>query len=249
MNQADIFRIAYEQHAVDMNCRPKDFTCGEPMVVLSQANEGARAYLKNYPFFVDIACYGANVVASVDPCMEEFVRAFIRVEPPYSVFDPLSIIRLQEECARYNRQVKFLAEYWLPDLDFLQAIHCTYETRLLQNKDFTELYLPEWSNALCADRKHLDVLGVGAYENGKLIGLAACSADAEKMWQIGIDVLPEYRKKGIASALTSQLAMKILEKDIVPFYCCAWANFASFRNAYKVGFRPSWAEMTAVPMS
>ena len=29
-----------------------------------------------------------------------------------------------------------------------------------------------------------DVLGVGAYDNGKLVGLAGCSADCEDMWQI-----------------------------------------------------------------
>ena len=48
------------------------------------------------------------------------------------------------------------------------------------------LYLPEWSNALCSDRKNLDVLGVGAYDKDKLIGFAACSADCDDMWQIGL---------------------------------------------------------------
>ena len=65
------------------------------------------------------------------------------------------------------------------------------------------------------------------------------------MWQIGVDVLPEYRKNGIASALTSNLALKILERGKVPFYCAAWSNIKSVRNAIKSGFRPAWVEMTA----
>jgi len=97
---------------------------------------------------------------------------------------------------------------------------------------------------LCKDRKELDVLGVGAYHEGKLIGLAACSADCNTMWQIGVDVLPEYRSQGIASALTSRLAVEILERGKVPFYCCAWSNVKSARNAIKSGFRPAWVEMT-----
>jgi len=97
---------------------------------------------------------------------------------------------------------------------------------------------------LCEDRKELDVLGVGAYHEGKLIGLAACSADCNTMWQIGVDVLPEYRRQGIASALTSRLAVEILERGKVPFYCCAWSNVKSARNAIKSGFRPEWVEMT-----
>ena len=118
---------------------------------------------------------------------------------------------------------------------------------MLHQEDFPELYPPQWSNALCADRKQLDVLGVGAYDHGKLIGFAACSADCDRMWQIGVDVLPEYRRQGIASSLTSRLALEILQRDKVPFYCCAWSNIRSARNAFKCGFAPAWAEMTLKP--
>lgn len=64
------------------------------------------------------------------------------------------------------------------------------------------MYKPEWSNALYEDRRPLDVLGVGAYDKNKLIGLAGCSADCDRMWQMGADVLPEYRRKGIAVTLS-----------------------------------------------
>jgi ribosomal protein S18 acetylase RimI-like enzyme len=69
------------------------------------------------------------------------------------------------------------------------------------------------------------------------------------MWQIGVDVLPEYRRKGIASALTSKLALEILERDKVPFYCTAWSNLRSVRNAVKCGLMPSWVEMSVKPVS
>ena len=95
-----------------------------------------------------------------------------------------------------------------------------------------------------AEGKELDVLGVGAFDGERLIGLAACSADCDTMWQIGIDVLPEYRRQGIASALTSRLAIEVLNVGKVPFYCCAWSNVKSARNAIKSGFRPAWVELT-----
>lgn len=81
----------------------------------------------------------------------------------------------------------------------------------------------------------------------ELIGMAGCSADCDSMWQIGVDVLPDYRRKRIASALTSRLASEILERDKVPFYCCAWSNIRSARNAVKSGFVPAWVEMTIKP--
>ena len=112
---------------------------------------------------------------------------------------------------------------------------------------FSALYQPQWSNALCEERRELDVLGVGAWVDGELAGLAGCSADCESMWQIGVDVLPEYRKKGIASALTSRLALEIMQRGKVPFYCSAWSNLPSVRNAVKSGFVPAWVELSIQP--
>ena len=89
------------------------------------------------------------------------------------------------------------------------------------------------------------MLGVGAYDGDRLIGFAGCSADCPEMWQIGIDVLPEYRRKGIASALTNQLARAVFARGKVPFYAAAWSNIRSVRNAIRSGFKPAWTAMTA----
>ena len=70
-------------------------------------------------------------------------------------------------------------------------------------------------------------------------------ADCETMWQIGIDVLPSHRRQGVASALTSRLALEIISRGKVPFYCAAWCNIKSVRNAIRSGFRPRWTEITA----
>lgn len=50
-----------------------------------------------------------------------------------------------------------------------------------------------------------------------------------------------------SSALTGRLAREILERGKVPFYCCAWSNIRSVRNAVKSGFVPAWVEMTIKP--
>ena len=154
---------------------------------------------------------------------------------------------LNDALQKEKIRICFMAEYFLPDLDCLRILECGYELRVLRQEDFSTLYKKEWSNALCEKRKHLDILCVGAFDGQKLVGLAGCSADCDSMWQIGIDVLPKYRQKGIASALTSRLAIETLERGKVPFYCCAWSNIKSARNAIKSGFRPAWVEMTVKP--
>lgn len=154
---------------------------------------------------------------------------------------------LNERLIEKGHKICFMTEYYLPDIDRIPVLSCAYETRILHQEEFEGLYLPEWSNALCKERKHLDILGVGAYDGNEMVGLAACSADCEDMWQIGVDVLPKYRQQGIASALTSALAKEIINRHKVPFYCTAWSNVRSVRNAVKSGFVPAWVEMTVKP--
>lgn len=173
------------------------------------------------------------------------VAEYIAQFPLEHCFETPNIHVLDEKLAEFGYKTCFMAEYFLPDITQLQAIECAYELRVLYPEDFSKFYKPKWANALCKDRKELDVLAVGAFDKGKLIGLAGASKDCEMMYQIGVDVLPAYRRNGVASAVTSRLALEILNLGKVPFYCAAWSNIKSVRNAIKSGFRPAWVELTA----
>ena len=248
MDNKEILRTAMEQSALDINCKASDFLCGNNVIVRSGIGKNARKYYKE-PIACNLVSYGNNIVASVRDEYREIVEEYINKYEFYHCFETPNMHWLNERLLKKGQKVCFMAEYYLPDMEKLRALPCNYELRLLKQPDFAELYKPEWSNALCKDRKELDVLGVGAYDCGKLIGLAGCSADCDTMWQIGVDVLPEYRRKGIAAALTSNLAVEILKRDKVPFYCSAWSNIRSVRNAVKSGFIPAWVEMTVKPES
>ena len=244
MTNREILEIAMRQSATDLSASPEDFRKSENVAVISEENENARRYL-TLPFACQLVSYGSNIVASTSPELREITREYINKFEPCHCFETPNLHVLMEKLRPFGLDICFMAEYWLPDLDILRPLPCAYERKLLTQKDFKNLYLPEWSNALCEKRKHLDMLGVGAYDGEKLIGLAGCSADCDEMWQIGVDVLPDYRRKGIASALTSSLACEIVKRGKVPFYCCAWSNIASARNAIRSGFRPAWVECTA----
>ena len=244
LTNQDIRRIALQQSAYDSNCEPEDFLKTENVVTISQKHPRARAYL-DLPLSCDLVSYGSNIVAQASPEIAPLVKQYIDRYPVEHCFETPNLHVLDEMLRPFGQKICFMAEYFLPDVDAVKELLCDYELRVLHQEDFADLYLPQWSNALCEKRKHLDVLGVGAYDGEKLIGLAGCSADCEEMYQIGIDVLPEYRRKGIASALTSRLALEILKLDKVPFYCAAWCNIKSVRNAIRSGFRPAWVAMTA----
>ncbi len=244
MTNQEILNIALQQSAYDFGCNPEDFLSNENKIVLSEKNEKARAYLP-LPFECDMVSYGNGIVAQVSLRMKETVSRYINKYEAYHCFETPNVTALNEELEKFDYKVCFMAEYFLPNVNILRELPCAYELKLLYPEDFRQYYTSDWGNALCEKRKQLDVLAVGAFDDGKLIGLAGCSADCETMYQIGVDVLPGYRRQGIASAVTSKLALEILKLGKVPFYCAAWSNIKSVRNAIKCGFRPAWVELTA----
>lgn len=242
----DVLQIAMRQSAWDFNCSESDFLKSENVIVSSKVGPLAKKYYQE-PIACNFITYGHNIVASVKEEYREIVKEYIGKFAFYHCFETPNLHWLDSRMSQKGQKVCFMAEYFLPDMHQMRRLPCDFTCKVMGPGDFEGLYLPEWGNALCEARKSLDILGVGAYEGQKLIGLAGCSADCDGMWQIGVDVLPAFRRQGVASALTSRLAMETLERGRVPFYCCAWSNIASARNAVKSGFRPAWVEMTVKP--
>lgn len=246
MTNREMMEIAMRQSAEDMGCHEEDFKEDKNVIRPLKMGRNARKYLKE-PITCNFVSYGNNIVAASINETLDVVSEYVGKFEYYHCFETLNMHWLNERLIEKGHKICFMAEYYLPDIDRIPVLSCAYETRILHQEEFEELYLPEWSNALCKERKHLDILGVGAYDGNEMVGLAACSADCEDMWQIGVDVLPKYRRQGIASALTSALAKEIINRHKVPFYCTAWSNIRSVRNAVKSGFVPAWVEMTVKP--
>lgn len=246
LDNTTILKIAMEQSAADLCAKPSDFEKRENVTVISEKNESARKYL-TLPFSCQLVSYGSNIVASVSREYLDIAEKYISSFPVEHCFETPNMHVLNDALLERGQKICFMAEYFLPDVSLLRELECGYEMRILEPADFSGVYLPEWSNALCEKRRELDMIAVGAFDGERLVGLAGASADCETMWQIGIDVLPDYRRRGIASALTSRIAVEILKRGKVPFYCAAWCNIKSVRNAIRCGFRPAWVEMTAKP--
>ena len=247
MTQSEILAAAMRQSAIDCSCLEEDFCKETNVIAEARPSEKASRFLAN-PVICMLVSYGSNVVASCRADLVPEVQAFVNgVQKFYRCFEPPAIYELNRILRKADAEAAWMHSFYLPDPDavFRAELSCPYPTRELHPEDFTKLYLPEWGNALCSERKELDMLGVGAYDGDRLIGLAGCSADCAEMWQIGIDVLPEYRRKGVASMLTNRLARAVFERDKIPFYAAAWSNVRSVKNGLRSGFRPAWAALTA----
>ena len=72
-----------------------------------------------------------------------------------------------------------------------------------------------FENAITFDEngKCISQIAYCAYDNGKIIGVAGADKVNEDIWEVGIEVLPEYRKSGLATILTKNLTRKNTPED------------------------------------
>lgn len=97
-----------------------------------------------------------------------------------------------------------------------------------------------------ADSERPDRALVVAKCQQTVIGMAGASADCDNMWQIGVQVLPEYQKQGVGKALVSHLTAYLLEQHIIPYYTTSLGHLASQNLALSLGYWPAWVEMRTV---
>lgn len=240
--------IAMEQAARDCGCSPDDFLKESSTVVTPTALHGAKKYLKG-PQFCHMVSFGRGVVASVDARLADFMRSYLQsLGDPFRAFDAPYLNQITREVARYGQSLCFMAEYFLPDPQLpAPFVPQGLEIRMLYGKEIAQLYGDRrFSMALSytTDDEKKDVIAAVGYLDGALAGVAGASDDCEQMWQVGIDVLPQFRRRGVASALVRELTRQILKLGKVPFYGTAWSNLASKRTAMQAGYRQSWVEIS-----
>ncbi len=79
---------------------------------------------------------------------------------------------------------------------------------------------------------------IGVVIAGQLLSLAHSSRRTQEACELGIDTVPEARRKGYALAATIVWAQTVLREGIVPIYSTLAENSASLRLAAAAGYRP-----------
>ena len=236
-----------QQLSVDFNCTPEDLRAKENVVTVSELKEGRRRYSPGKPF-LQMVTLGMNTVIMADECMHGFLRDFVRNVEGHRLFELNHLIKLNEELARYGYRMNPTHHMFLPARDVTPDAR--FEVQWLTGSGIDRFYGdPRFPNAIaypvpCPARP--DRIAVLAVEGDTVMGMSGCSEDAPHWQQIGIDVLPEYRSKGIGTGLVSLLRNRITAMGDVPFYGTAAANIASQNIALNSGFRPAWTETEAV---
>lgn len=267
MEYSKMKNIVLEQSAKDMMCDKNDFLKNEITVVSMTEDEKSqnRGNKKSIPskLFCNFVYFGSGLVCTVDSKIYEKVKNLLENDLDknelYRSFEPDFIYKLNEILLPFERKINCMANFCLPQNDFLDFSVSSvnldnFECKFFYDKEIASFYNEKgFDNALdygsCLledEKKRKDKIAVVAYIDNKIAGIAACTDDCDSMWQIGVDVVKEFRGKNIASFLVNKLAHKIFEAGKVPYYCTAWSNVSSRNTAIKAGFKPAWVEIACV---
>lgn len=120
---------------------------------------------------------------------------------------------------------------------------------LVENKSRDEIFslrgLQGFDNSLAFDdRGHTPTKAACIARNGDMItGVSgAAPASPEGLWEVGVDVLPEYRNSGMGTYLVTKLTGELLKRDVVPFYSASVTNIGSQMVAARCGYIPAWVD-------
>lgn len=245
----DYFERLLQQLSIDFNCDPDNLRAKENIITISALNEGRRSYCPEKPF-LQLVTLGENAVIMSDECLQEFLHGWVKDVEGYSLFDSGNLMKLNEELKKYGYQMNPTHHMFLPCSDV--SIEKRYQVKWFYGNEINQFYGDlRFPNAIafpipCPVRP--DRIVVIAVDGDTIMGMAGCSEDAPHWQQIGIDVLPEYRSRGIGTYLVSLLTNKIIEMGDIPFYGTAAANTRSQNIAINCGFRPVWVETDAMKL-
>lgn len=137
--------------------------------------------------------------------------------------------------------------HYIPDVKKFESLPFPneYSYELLQGNDIDKLKdISGFDNSLsfdCNGNTSTNIVLL-AKKGDEIIGLAGAEMETEKLWEVGIDVKPEYRKSGLGTKLVSNLTADIIKQGAVPFYSASVTNLGSQMVANRSGYIPCWID-------
>lgn len=222
MERNEILTISQEYLAEYLNCTVQELNKDE---LIFAANDK-----KDYPF-LEICTMGQSTIVSASHSLIDKLRNLLSNKSRDEIFECPFV---------YGQSI-----YYIPDCKKLKkkALNPEIEYELLQDKEIQKLRgIKGFENSLVFDENGntSTCIVLCASKDNEIAALASASKESDKMWELGVDVKPMYRKKGLATILVTNLACEILEQGKVPFYCASTTNVGSQAVAYRSGFLPCW---------
>jgi len=235
--------------SIEYNCSEDDFKSDKNIITVSALRDGRRNYSNKKDFF-RMVTLGSNAVITADKQLHGFLAEFAKDRAGHWLFEFPNLLPLEKELNLHGYTLSQTAHMFLPsghqNPNPASDSYEDFQIKWFFGEEIHRFYgNPDFPNAICSEYlpHRPDRAVVCAVKGEKIIAMAGCSEDAPRWMQIGIDVLPEYRSRGIGSLLVSLLKNMIEQNGDIPFYGTSLSNYHSWNIALNCGFYPAWVEI------
>lgn len=237
--------ILTRQLAIDF-CTDVDSVLSKENIFTEYKRIEGRRIFQERECFLKVAVVNGKILASGKKNIIEWVRDKYKNGNGAWFMDMECLHELEEGLSNFGCRIGQAHPFYIATNQSEVDIK-NYDIRLFVGEELEQFRGDErFGEAFIFDVLPKDEIGVGAYKNGKILGMAGATSDSDMMWQIGINVMPEAEGLGIGTMLVSIIKNEILSRGKLPFYGTSMSHIASQRVALSAGFTPAWAELYCV---
>lgn len=239
----NILKKFKQQMATDYNCTLEDIDKKENIITKTSLNIGRRKY-EEEGFKFQMLCYNNKIIVSTISEIIPWCEEKLKKLSGEWIFEFENLRAIDNKLNEYNQEIGDIHHYYLPFKDTSNVNPIT-KVKWYEQDEIEEFRgNNRFQEAFAFDDAYPDVLAVAASDDdGNIMAMAGASKDCENLWQIGIDVLPEFRGNGLGTNLVILLKNEILKRGRVPYYGTVGSHFYSQNIAINAGFMPVWAEV------
>lgn len=201
-----------------------------------ELNEKAIIYTVNSKIkqpYIKILAYRNCVVVCTSENLQSKIQGILKDKTRDEIFEiPLV----------YGQTIHYVPDDYTNDV----PMSPDYEYETLFGKDILSLAgLTGFDNSLAFDENSATSTNAVyiARAHNKIIGIAgAAESTINGVWEIGVDVMEEYRNARLGTCLVRALTRELLGRNIIPFYSASVTNISSQMVANRCGYIPYWVD-------
>lgn len=238
----NVIEVLEKQLAIDYDCSVEDVHSSENIFRVLKVNDNARP-IGDENTFLKIAVYREKLLVMANEKLLDWCKETFGSHNGTWLAEPENLIKIHEKLQEYGQRLADTHHHYIPARN-MTPVSQNYDVKWYE-QDEIEVFRGDnrfWE-ALLFDESTPDMLAVCAMDGDTILGMASVTRDTELMWQIGVNVTPEGRGKGIGAYVTALLKEEVLKRGIVPTYATVESHIKSQKVAFRAGFEPAFYEI------
>lgn len=236
-----------EQLAIDYGCTVDDVR-GQAHVFRPMDEGKGRRVIGCDGALLQAAVYRGKLLVRAREPMLAWCREHWAAREAAWLSEPQSLMALDRELRCHGQHLADTHHHYIPDGQ-AYPVEPRFSVRWYGQAELSAFRGDErFKEALLFDSRRPDMLAVCAMEGETILGMASVTRNSERLWEIGVNVTPEGRGRGVGAYVTALLKERVLSMGVTPTYATAESHIASQRVAYRAGFIPAFYELYSLPV-